>query len=278
MTMKTSKSKLKLVVTDTNVSMAQRAYVKRYLSTLKVVRLYQIAILVTFFLVWEITTRLGILDPFVFSSPSRVIKSFIEMTEDGSIFYHMGITLAETFISFSLVIGLGILLAVLLWWNEKASKVMEPYLVVLNSLPKSALAPVFIVWLGNNMKTIIVAAVSVAVFGTIITLYTAFKEVEEDKVKLIRTLGGTKKDVLFKVILPSNVPSIVSVMKVNIGLSLVGVIIGEFLAAKAGLGYLIIYGSQVFKLDWVIMSITILCLLSTLLYKILNLVEKRYGN
>lgn len=276
--MKTSKSKLKLVVTDTNVSMAQRAYVKRYLSTLKVVRLYQIAILVTFFLVWEITTRLGILDPFVFSSPSRVIKSFIEMTEDGSIFYHMGITLAETFISFSLVIGLGILLAVLLWWNEKASKVMEPYLVVLNSLPKSALAPVFIVWLGNNMKTIIVAAVSVAVFGTIITLYTAFKEVEEDKVKLIRTLGGTKKDVLFKVILPSNVPSIVSVMKVNIGLSLVGVIIGEFLAAKAGLGYLIIYGSQVFKLDWVIMSITILCLLSTLLYKILNLVEKRYGN
>lgn len=276
--MKTSKSKLKLVVTDTNVSMAQRAYVKKYLSTLKVVRLYQIVILVAFLLVWEITTRVGILDSFVFSSPSRVIKSFLEMTEDGSIFYHMGITLAETFISFSLVIGLGILLAVLLWWNEKASKVLEPYLVVLNSLPKSALAPVFIVWLGNNMKTIIVAAVSVAVFGCIITLYTAFKEVEEDKVKLIRTLGGTKKDVLFKVILPSNVPSIVSVMKVNIGLSLVGVIIGEFLAAKAGLGYLIIYGSQVFKLDWVIMSITILCLLSTLLYKILNLVEKRYGN
>ena len=142
-------------------------------------------------------------------------------------------------------------------------------------MPKSALAPVFIVWLGNNVKTIIVAAVSVAVFGSIITLYTNFIGVEEDKIKLIKTLGGSKKDVLFKVILPSNVPSIISVMKVNIGLSLVGVIIGEFLAAKAGLGYLIIYGSQVFKLDWVIMSVVILCILATFLYKILNFIERK---
>jgi NitT/TauT family transport system permease protein len=126
------------------------------------------------------------------------------------------------------------------------------------------------------MKTIIVAAVSVAVFGSIITLYTDFKSVEEDKIKLIRTLGGTKKDILFKVVLPSNIPSIISVMKVNIGLSLVGVIIGEFLAAKAGLGYLIIYGSQVFKLDWVIMSIVILCILAAMLYKLLAWLEKKY--
>ena len=170
---------------------------------------------------------------------------------------------------------LGILIAVILWWNHSVSKILEPYLIVLNSLPKSALAPVFIVWLGNNMKTIIVAAVSVAIFGTVITLYTNFKAVEEDKIKLIYTLGGTKKDVLLKIILPSNIPSILSLMKVNIGLSLVGVIIGEFLAAKAGLGYLIIYGSQVFKLDWVIMSIVILCILATGLYGLLTIAEKR---
>ena len=200
------------------------------------------------------------------------------MAKDGSIFYHCGVTLAETFISFALVIILGIGVAIILWWNEKVSRVLEPYLVVLNSLPKSALAPVFIVWLGNNMKTIIVAAVSVAVFGSILTLYTDFKNVEDDKIKLIRTLGGTKKDVLWKVILPANIPSIISVMKVNIGLSLVGVIIGEFLAAKAGLGYLIIYGSQVFKLDWVIMSIAILCVMATILYKILATIEKKYSH
>lgn len=244
--MKDSKHDLRKTLTDSSVSGAQKEYIRKYLSMLKVVRIYQVIILVAFIALWEITTRLNIVDPFVFSSPSRVIKSIYTMCKDGSLFYHMGVTLAETFISFALVNIIGILLAILLWWNEKVSRVLEPYLVVLNSLPKSALAPVFIVWLGNNMKTIIVAAVSVAVFGTVITLYTDFVNVEEDKVKLIHTLGGTKKDVLWKVVLPSNIPSIISIMKVNIGLSLVGVIIGEFLAAKAGLGYLIIYGSQVF--------------------------------
>lgn len=274
--MKQSKRKLRMVVLDKNVSVAQRTYIKSYLSTLRKVKIYQFLILILFIGTWEVTARLGIIDPFVFSSPSRVVNSFITMAKDGEIFYHIGVTLAETFISFALVILVGILVAILLWWNEKISMVLEPYLVVLNSLPKSALAPVFIVWLGANMKTIIVAAVSVAVFGSIITLYTNFKEVEEDKIKLIRTLGGTKKDVLWKVVLPSNIPQIISVMKVNIGLSLVGVIIGEFLAAKAGLGYLIIYGSQVFKLDWVILSITILCILATILYKLLGVAEKKY--
>ena len=174
------------------------------------------------------------------------------MAKDGSLFYHTGVTLLETFISFALVISLGLLIAILLWWNDSVAKVLEPYLVILNSLPKTALAPIFIVWLGNNMKTIIVAAVSVAIFGSIITLYSNFQAVEEDKKKLIFTFGGTKKDILFKVILPSNIPSIISVMKVNIGLSLVGVIIGEFLAAKAGLGYLIIYGSQVFSCVYIL--------------------------
>lgn len=259
------------------VSSAQRAYVAAYISKMKRIRLAQILILVIFLSVWELATRAGIIDAFVFSSPSRVMKSIYTMGLDGSLFRHIGITLLETFVSFTLVIILGLLIAIILWWNDSVSKVMEPYLVILNSLPKSALAPVFIVWLGNNMKTIIIAAISVAVFGSIITLYTDFKEVEEDKIKLIRTLGGTKKDILFRVVIPSNIPSIISVMKVNIGLSLVGVIIGEFLAAKAGLGYLIIYGSQVFKLDYVIMSIVILCVVAALLYKLLGHFEKKYS-
>lgn len=276
MIMKQSKRKLKLVVQDNSISLAQRDYIRTYLSMLKEVRIYQAIVMVAFLALWEISTRFYIVDPFVFSSPSRVIKMFISMVEDGSIFYHMGITIVETFISFLLVIVIAIILAVILWWNEKVSRIFEPYLVVLNSLPKSALAPVFIVWLGNNMKTIIVAAVSVSVFASVITIYTSFKEVEEDKIKLIHTLGGNKKDVLWLVILPSNIPTIISVMKVNIGLSLVGVIIGEFLAAKAGLGYLIIYGSQVFKLDIVIMSIAILCVLATILYKMLGILERKW--
>lgn len=274
--MRKSKIKqLKVSASNVELSIEQRNYIRSYLNRMKKIRLCQMIIFLIFVGLWEGLTRLKIMDAFVFSSPSRVYHSFINMAKDGSVFYHTGVTLAETFISFGLVILLGILVAILLWWNRGIAKVLEPYLVVLNSLPKSALAPVFIVWLGNNMKTIIVAAVSVAVFGSIITLYTNFQSIEEDKTKLIYTLGGTKKDVLLKVVIPSNIPSIISVMKVNIGLSLVGVIIGEFLAAKAGLGYLIIYGSQVFKLDWVLMSIVILCIMATALYQLLGYVEKK---
>jgi NitT/TauT family transport system permease protein len=257
------------------ISAMHQKFLRDYKKNKVKIRIAQWTIFVTFLILWEFSSWIGWLNSFIFSSPSRVIKTIVTMAKDGSLFYHTGITLLETFISFALVITIGLLVAVLLWWNDNISKVLEPYLVILNSLPKTALAPIFIVWLGNNMKTIIVAAVSVAVFGSIITLYSNFQAVEEDKMKLIYTFGGTKKDILLKVILPSNIPSIISVMKVNIGLSLVGVIIGEFLAAKAGLGYLIIYGSQVFKLDWVIMSIVILCIVASGLYGILSYVEKR---
>ncbi|HHU74377.1 MAG TPA: ABC transporter permease [Clostridiales bacterium] len=273
-----SRKKIKSVSSaGLNVSAAQQAYIRKHLLLNRRIRIYQILILISFIALWEIGTRIGMINSFVFSSPSRITKTFIDMASNGEIFYHIGITMLETLASFFLVNAIGLIMAIVLWWNDNISKVLEPYLIVLNSLPKSALAPVFIVWLGNNMKTIIVAAVSVAVFGSIITLYSDFKNVEQDKIKLIYTLGGNKKDVLFKVIIPSNIPSIISLMKVNIGLSLVGVIIGEFLAAKAGLGYLIIYGSQVFRLDWVILSIVILCIVATALYKILAYFEKKYS-
>ncbi|SET37020.1 ABC transporter permease [[Clostridium] polysaccharolyticum] len=272
-----SRRKLKAMVLDVNVSLSQRQYVREYLKKQKKISIIQTAIFVIFVALWEIGARAGFIDAFIFSSPSRVIESIYNMSKEGTLFYHFGITLSETLLSFVFVNVFGTAIAILLWWNHSVSKVLEPYLVVLNSLPKSALAPVFIVWLGNNMKTIIIAAISVSVFGTIITLYSDFKSVEEDKIKLIRTLGGSKREVLWKVVLPSNIPAMISLMKVNIGLSLVGVIIGEFLAAKAGLGYLIIYGSQVFKLDWVIMSIILLCILATVLYKGLGWLETRYG-
>ncbi|CRZ33608.1 NitT/TauT family transport system permease protein [Herbinix hemicellulosilytica] len=259
------------------VSAAQKEFLRKHLIKKRRIRFFQIILLIGFIAFWEVGTYIGIVDPFIFSSPSRIIKTIFEMAVDGVLFYHIGITLLETIISFALVNIIGLAVAIILWWNDSISKVLEPYLIVLNSLPKSALAPVFIVWLGNNMKTIIIAAISVALFGSIITMYTDFKTVEEDKIKLIYTLGGNKKDVLIKVVLPANIPSMISLMKVNIGLSLVGVIIGEFLAAKAGLGYLIIYGSQVFKLNWVIMSIVILCIIATGLYKLLTYFEKKYS-
>lgn len=257
------------------LSAAQAEYLRSCKREKWFVRSWQWIIMVLFLGLWEAGARIGFVNAFVFSSPSRVVETMISMAKDGTLWYHMGITLAETFVSFFLILIFGIGIAVLLWWNTKLSKIFEPYLVMLNSLPKSALAPVFIVWLGANMKTIIVAAVSVAVFGSVLTLYHSFAETEEDKLKLITTLGGGKKDILTKVILPGNIPTVISLMKVNLGLSLVGVIIGEFLAAKAGLGYLIIYASQVFKLDIVITSIFLLCVISVLLYHAIAHLEKK---
>ena len=257
-----------------SVSEAQQVYLDGIRREKIRVNCARVLILVIFIAVWEVCAQSGIINDFIFSSPSRIMKCFVSMCADGSLFRHVWVTLYETFISFFLVIGIGLTAAVLMWLSRSFSKIIEPYIVVLNSLPKSALAPILIVWLGNNIRTIIISAISVAVFGTILTLYTGFMEMDADKIKLIKTLGGTRFHVLTKVLIPGNPAVILNTMKVNMGLSLVGVIIGEFLAANEGLGYLIIYGSQVFKLDWVMLGIIILCMMATLLYQLINILEK----
>lgn len=258
-------------------SQAQALYIKSLRRHKRIVRFFRVLILVVFLALWEFTASRNIIDPFIFSSPSRLILCCKDMIRQNDLFYHIGITLFETLTSFFLVIVCTILIATLLWLSKGLSETLDPYLVVLNSLPKSALAPLLIVWLGGNYKTIIVTGMSVAIFGSILSLYTTFLTMDADKLLLIRTLGGSKKDILFKILIPGNIPVILSIMKVNIGLCLVGVIIGEFIAAKKGLGYLIIYGSQVFKLDWVILSILILCLIAMGLYQATGAAEKWYN-
>lgn len=255
-------------------SLAQQEFVRSQKLKHRLAAAFRILLLVLILGLWETFAACGILNDFIFSSPSRMLLCFLQMTENRSIFLHIGITLAETLVSFFLVTVIGILGAVLLWASKSLSEILEPYLVMLNSLPKSALAPILIVWLGSNVKTIIVAAVSVAVFGSVLTLHNGFCEIDPEQIKLIRSLGGSKKEILFKVLLPGSLPLILSNMKVNIGLCLVGVIIGEFLAAGQGLGYLIIYGSQVFKMDMVMMSIVILCIVSAGLYGGIGILEK----
>ena len=171
------------------------------------------------------------IDGFIFSSPTLIARCLWEMGADGSLFWHTGVTLLETLASFAICTVLSLACALALWSSKSAAQILEPFLVLLNSLPKSALAPLLIVWLGNNMRTIITAAVSVAVFGSILTLYTGFVQMDPEKIKLIRSLGGGQRDILFKVLLPGSLPLVINSMKVNIGLCLVGVIIGEFLSA-----------------------------------------------
>ncbi|MCD7956445.1 MAG: ABC transporter permease [Lachnospiraceae bacterium] len=258
-----------------SMSPSQKQYLRDLDRRRHRIRAVRILIFVLFLLLWETAVRQGWIDGFIFSSPSRVAEAFLRLWADGSILRHTKVTLLETLASFALVVFLGVGCAVLLWYNQALSEILEPYLVILNSLPKSALAPLLIVWLGANLKSIIVSGVSVAIFGTILNLYTGFNEMDPESCKLIYTLQGTKKDVLFKVLLPGTLPLLISIMKVNIGLCLVGVVIGEFIGAREGLGYLIIYSSQVFKLDYLILSIVVLCVIAVLLYGVLSLLEKK---
>ena len=255
---------------------AQQLYIKKHHRHHHMITLLRILVLVLFLSLWECSGRLGWIDTFFFSSPSMVVSFFISMLRDGTFFTHTGITLLETLLSFVLITLISVLAATVLWYSRTLSEISEPYLVVLNSLPKSALAPLFIVWLGTGMNTIIVAGISVAIFGSVISLYTSFKQVDSEKLKLIYTLGGNRFDAFHKVVLPFSIPALLSNMKVHIGLALVGVIIGEFLAARRGLGYLIIYGSQVFQLNLVITSIIILCAIAMGLYQCIQWIEHLY--
>lgn len=263
-------------MTELRPSLAQQEFIAKEIRHRRQVVIIRTMLLVLLLALWELAADFGWINSFIFSSPSMIAGCLLDMAKDGSLFIHTGVTLLETVVSFGLVVAVGLAVALLLWCSRSLSEVLEPFLVMLNSLPKSALAPLLIVWLGANMRTIIVAGMSVAIFGSILTVYTGFLEVDPEKTKLIYTLGGRKRDVLTKVILPGSVPIFLNTMKVNIGLCLVGVIIGEFIGSREGLGYLIIYGSQVFQLDMVLMSIVILCILAMCLYQCLNLAEKLY--
>ena len=257
-----------------NTSASQKAYLAALQRQKHWVTFFQWACLGLFLLLWEVCAALGVIDPFLFSSPSRMVRSCVELLSGGELFYHIGITVFETVLGFTLGTILGVGIAILLWWNPFLHRVAQPYLVILNSLPKAALAPIFIVWIDNNMGSILAVAILTSVIVTILNVLNGFLSVDPEKQKLIATFGGTKRQLFFAVILPSAVPDIMNALKINVGLSFVGVMVGEFLVSKAGLGYLITYGSQVFKLDWVMLSVVILALLSAFLYRAILYLEK----
>ena len=253
-----------------NTLSLQEQYIYRHHLEHRTITFLRFFMLLVFLCLWEIASRLGWIDSFFFSSPSMVYGCFMELLTVKALHEHILITLAETIISFLFVMLLSFLSAFLLWFFPKAERCLEPFLVVLNSLPKSALAPLIMVWIGTGIKTVILCGMSVAIFGSILSFYTSFHEADTDKLLLIRTLNGNRIQQFLYVVFPGSMPELLNCAKVNIGLTLVGVIIGEFLAAKKGLGYLIIYGSQVFQLNLVITSIMLLCLMAMLLYQIME--------
>ncbi len=252
---------------------------KRYLRKLKMRKLFviscQIIIVIGFFVLWEILANKNIINTFVFSKPSEIIKTILGLMQDGNLFNHIFATLNEVLIAFFLGILLGFIIAIILYEFPILSDIVDPFLTMVNSLPKVALGPLIIIIAGANTKSIIVMALLINLIVNIITIYNGFLNIDDKKMKLIKSFGATKLQVLTHLVIPSSYKTIISSLKLDISMSLIGVIMGEFLVSKEGLGYLIIYGTQVFNLSLVMAGILILVIISYILYKIITFIESK---
>lgn len=240
------------------------------------IRFFQLLILVSFFSIWEIASNLKWIDPLIFSSPSKVWLLFIDKLNDGTILPHISVTIFETILGFIIGTLIGTILAAILWWSPFLSKVLDPYLVILNSMPKVALGPILIVVMGPGMSSIITMGAIISVIISTIVIYTAFKGVDGNYLKVLQTFNASRFQMFKEAILPASFPTIISTLKVNVGLSWVGVIVGEFLVSSKGLGYLIIYGFQVFNFNLVLMSLVIIAIFATIMYQLVELLEKKF--
>lgn len=235
---------------------------------------WRVLLVVAVLALWEAAPRLGLVNPMLTSHPSAVWQGFLVLIDEGDLGLHVGVTVMETVFAFALSMIIGTAAALALWSWPMVQKVLDPFLVVANALPKIALVPIFYIWLGPT-QSIYAVAVAVAVFITILMMYTGFVQTDPNKIKLVRTLGASRSQILRKVVLPANLATFIATLKANAGLALVGVIVGEFQSANAGLGYLIVYGSQIFRMDMVMAAIVILAVLSLLIYLAIQLAEAR---
>ncbi len=252
----------------------RKKYLRKITFNKIAVNVTRILILVAFIGAWELFARIGVIDSFLMSMPSKVVSTIVELFKSGDLAVHLTTTLYETVLGFLIATCLGTIIALLLWWSDFSRKVLEPYLVVLNSLPKIALGPIIIVWFGAGTKSIVFMAILITIIVTIITMLNGFLATEKSKIFLMRSLGANKLQILLKLVIPSSIPTFISCLKINVGMAWIGSIMGEYLVSKQGIGYLIVYGGQVFRLDLVMASTVILCILAGVMYALVSLLEK----
>lgn len=266
--------RMRVKLKNTDISAEHKKFLKAQKIQTFIIHFARIFLLVAIIGLWELVAHKNIVDPFITSSPSRIIKQTIELYKTGTLFKHIFITLGETVIAFALSTLIGLIIAILLYLIKPLRRILEPYLIVLNSLPKIALGPLIIIWVGIGTKAIVTMGVLICIVITIINLLNGYLEVSEEKVMLLKSMGANKFQILTRLIFPATLPNFVATLKINLGMAWVGVIMGEYLSSKAGLGYLLVYGGQVFKLDLVMMSIALLCILSGIMYGIISIIEK----
>ena len=238
------------------------------------VNIARFAILVLLLTVWELSATFNWVNPFITSSPSRIFQAIVDLYQNGTLFYHVGTTLWETLVGFFIAVALGYGIALLLWWSDAFRRISEPYFVVLNALPKIALGPLIIIWCGTGSEAIVFMTVLIGLIVAILNMLNGFMATDPNKLLLMRSMGATKLQILTKLVIPSSLPNFISMLKINVGMAWIGSIMGEYIVSKAGIGYLIVYGGQVFKLDLVMSAVFILCVLAAIMYAAVALLER----
>lgn len=254
----------------------------KYIKNLKkekiIIFIFRLLIVISFLGLWQLLVSLKVINSFIFSSPINISNTIISLIKNNNFFTHIYITIYEVLLSFIFTTILSIIIASFLWLSNRLSKILDPFLTIFNSLPKVSLGPIIIIWFGSNIKSIIIMAILITLMTSIISIYQGFKEVDNNLIVLMKSLKASKKQIFFKLILPSNYSNIINTLKINISLSLIGVIMGELLVSKKGIGYLIMYGSQVFNLNLVMTGIILLSLVSTFIYYLIIIIEKKLIN
>lgn len=255
-------------------SPAHATYLKQVRTKRLVVTIARFAVLLFLLGFWELSAALQWVNPFITSSPSRIFRCIADLYNNGTLFYHVGTTLWETLLGFFIAVALGYAIALALWWSELLRKISEPYLVVLNALPKIALGPLIIIWCGTGSKAIVFMTILIGLIIAILNMLNGFMATDENKLLLLKSMGASKWQLLTKLVIPSSLPNFISMLKINVGMAWIGSIMGEYIVSKAGIGYLIVYGGQVFKLDLVMSAVVLLCILAAAMYAVVALVEK----
>lgn len=256
-------------------SLEHKNYLKKRKKEKWIILFSQISILIIFIFLWQYLSNKKIINTFLFSSPKLIINTITTLFKSNNLFNHINITIYETLISFTLSILIGIIVASVLWWNKYLYKIFDPYLTIINSLPKVALGPILIIWIGANIKSIIAMSLLISSIINIINIYNGFNNTDIDKIKLMESFGATKWQIYKLLILRGNISTMISSLKINISMCLIGVIMGELLVSKEGIGYLIMYGSQVFNLNLVMTGVFLLSIVSFILYEIVLYIEKK---
>ena len=199
---------------------------KKYLRKLKLNKLLisitQISIFIFFIIIWQFLASHNYINSFITSSPSKILSTISKLYIENNLFIHIWITIKETIISFMITTLLSIIISIILYESDFLSKVIDPYLTILNSLPKVALGPIIIIWIGANQNGIITMAILISIIVSIQTIYNGFINTDKLKIKLLKTFNATKKDILFNVVIPSNKSTIINTLKINISMCLIG--------------------------------------------------------